>query len=167
MSSNKNPLNKTDPDLAPTVHLLSLPLELRLEIYRQCTAFTLLNLSHANTRLRNEVNNEPAIFTSAYGYYTSPTTHPPSAVRARRLRPHNTTIFTIKLITRLLDITERNLLLKLFHGKIEDTRICMACYRVCLLDEIAVSYRGLSHISPERCTSLRTKYHLGHEWFSV
>ncbi|RPA78322.1 hypothetical protein BJ508DRAFT_416570 [Ascobolus immersus RN42] len=50
-----------------TLHLLTLPPELRLDIYRQCSAFTLLQLSHTCTHLRSEINACPAIIRAAPG----------------------------------------------------------------------------------------------------
>ncbi|RPA82847.1 hypothetical protein BJ508DRAFT_325013 [Ascobolus immersus RN42] len=49
--------------------LLSLPVELRLEIYSQCTAFSLLQLSHTCSALHHEINKYPAIIKNTYGYW--------------------------------------------------------------------------------------------------
>ncbi|RPA80968.1 hypothetical protein BJ508DRAFT_326817 [Ascobolus immersus RN42] len=55
--------------------LLALPVELRLEIYSFCTAFSLLHLSFVCCQLRFEITNEPGIYTTSYGY-AFPDCHP-------------------------------------------------------------------------------------------
>ncbi|RPA75897.1 hypothetical protein BJ508DRAFT_331702 [Ascobolus immersus RN42] len=55
-----------------TIHLPSplfkLPPELRLEIYSQSSAFTLLQLSHVCRKLRHEINGYPGMISKTYGY---------------------------------------------------------------------------------------------------
>ncbi|RPA78787.1 hypothetical protein BJ508DRAFT_416378 [Ascobolus immersus RN42] len=48
--------------------LLELPTEIRLEIYRQCSAFTLLVLSASARSFRTEIHDHPSIYKHAYGY---------------------------------------------------------------------------------------------------
>ncbi|RPA72197.1 hypothetical protein BJ508DRAFT_419586 [Ascobolus immersus RN42] len=48
--------------------LLLLPTEIRLEIYSNCTAFTLLQLSHTSTELHREINAYPGLIGKTYGY---------------------------------------------------------------------------------------------------
>ncbi|RPA82839.1 hypothetical protein BJ508DRAFT_325002 [Ascobolus immersus RN42] len=50
-------------------NFLSLPTELRLEIYTHCTAFTLLQVSHTSRILYHEVNNYPGIVERSFGYW--------------------------------------------------------------------------------------------------
>ncbi|RPA80961.1 hypothetical protein BJ508DRAFT_362192 [Ascobolus immersus RN42] len=45
-----------------------LPLELRLDIYSRCTAFSLLQLSHANHSIRVEILRDPRVYNSSDGY---------------------------------------------------------------------------------------------------
>ncbi|RPA78384.1 hypothetical protein BJ508DRAFT_329325 [Ascobolus immersus RN42] len=95
--------------------LFALPPELRLSIYRQCTAFTLLNLSLANRQLRGEINNEPAIKRSSYGYKPRniwEQTHslaPIAASQPQQYRNQNVAILVINHAIQAL--RERNLCL--------------------------------------------------------
>ncbi|RPA70961.1 hypothetical protein BJ508DRAFT_346051, partial [Ascobolus immersus RN42] len=43
--------------------------ELRLQIYRHCTALSLLQLAHSCSSLYNEVNAHPSIVRGSYGFY--------------------------------------------------------------------------------------------------
>ncbi|RPA82834.1 hypothetical protein BJ508DRAFT_343622 [Ascobolus immersus RN42] len=52
----------------PTLFVI-LPVELRLEIYRHCSAYTLLQLAHVSARLHAEINGCPEIFKKSYGYW--------------------------------------------------------------------------------------------------
>ncbi|RPA78241.1 hypothetical protein BJ508DRAFT_363926 [Ascobolus immersus RN42] len=52
-------------------HIMSLPLELRLEIFSHSSAFTLLNLSQTSSRFRFEINAYPTIVRSSFGYCQS------------------------------------------------------------------------------------------------
>ncbi|RPA72207.1 hypothetical protein BJ508DRAFT_335284 [Ascobolus immersus RN42] len=54
-----------------TFPFFHLPTELRVEIYSYCTIYTLLQLSHTSTRLRNEINGLPKLLQAAYGYKSS------------------------------------------------------------------------------------------------
>ncbi|RPA84449.1 hypothetical protein BJ508DRAFT_303906 [Ascobolus immersus RN42] len=56
----------------PSSPLLRLPVELRLIIYRSCSAFTLLQLSQSHPTLRTELNSIPDILTTSYGYTPAP-----------------------------------------------------------------------------------------------
>ncbi|RPA84490.1 hypothetical protein BJ508DRAFT_340447 [Ascobolus immersus RN42] len=47
---------------------LRLPSELRLEVYKYCTAFSLLNLSLACRQMRDEINGEEEILIESPGY---------------------------------------------------------------------------------------------------
>ncbi|RPA84445.1 hypothetical protein BJ508DRAFT_38405 [Ascobolus immersus RN42] len=51
-----------------TVSFLSLPTELRLCIFEECTAFTLLRVSQTCTTLRAELNSLPSLLAQSYGY---------------------------------------------------------------------------------------------------
>ncbi|RPA85972.1 hypothetical protein BJ508DRAFT_373165 [Ascobolus immersus RN42] len=55
-----------------TFTLLSLPVEMRLEIYRQCSALTLLVLAATAKSLRSEILQNPAICRQAFGYTANP-----------------------------------------------------------------------------------------------
>ncbi|RPA78234.1 hypothetical protein BJ508DRAFT_416593 [Ascobolus immersus RN42] len=48
--------------------LFDLPPELRLAIYTQCTALALLQLAHTSSPLHSEINANPAIFNTLWGY---------------------------------------------------------------------------------------------------
>ncbi|RPA81215.1 hypothetical protein BJ508DRAFT_326600 [Ascobolus immersus RN42] len=50
--------------------VLSLPVEIRLEIYSNCSTFSLLQLSHASSHFYTEINNYPNIIKNTEGYYT-------------------------------------------------------------------------------------------------
>ncbi|RPA78346.1 hypothetical protein BJ508DRAFT_329286 [Ascobolus immersus RN42] len=52
----------------PSFDLLRLPTELRIEVYRHCTTFTLLNLSHTSRSLHAEINSCPQIITASKDY---------------------------------------------------------------------------------------------------
>ncbi|RPA80963.1 hypothetical protein BJ508DRAFT_326811 [Ascobolus immersus RN42] len=45
-----------------------LPLELRLEIYEKCTAFSLLQLAQTSPYLRNEILSRPSLYSFSNGY---------------------------------------------------------------------------------------------------
>ncbi|RPA78246.1 hypothetical protein BJ508DRAFT_156660 [Ascobolus immersus RN42] len=49
--------------------LLDLPIELRLEIYRHCSAYTILQLSHSSRQLRFEIQSYPQIVGQSFGYF--------------------------------------------------------------------------------------------------
>src|SRR5690606_7773483 len=51
--------------------LYNLPVELRLEVYSHCTAFTLLQLTHTSSLLRSEIRAHPSIIKNSYGYLSS------------------------------------------------------------------------------------------------
>ncbi|RPA87066.1 hypothetical protein BJ508DRAFT_320960 [Ascobolus immersus RN42] len=48
--------------------LFALPTELRIEIYRQCTVFSLVQLSHTCHHLENEINSLAYIYKKSFGY---------------------------------------------------------------------------------------------------
>ncbi|RPA84436.1 hypothetical protein BJ508DRAFT_303899 [Ascobolus immersus RN42] len=66
-------MEKQDP---PVSRFLRLPVELRLCIYSECSALTLLQLSHTCLRARTEINSIPRILKESYGYL------PPSPKRS-------------------------------------------------------------------------------------
>ncbi|RPA78340.1 hypothetical protein BJ508DRAFT_363890 [Ascobolus immersus RN42] len=75
--------------------LFTLPLEIRLEIYSHCAAYSLLNLYNTNLTIRAELNDHPAIITSSYGYIprrTSPAA--PAAPAAPASTPTTSTPFS-------------------------------------------------------------------------
>ncbi|RPA87075.1 hypothetical protein BJ508DRAFT_95717 [Ascobolus immersus RN42] len=83
--------------------LLDLPTELRLEIYSQCSALTLLQLSHTCASLNAEINSRPSIFKKAPGYRTN--------------NQHTTTpALKLKItdIYRATHISEKSLITKLY-----------------------------------------------------
>ncbi|RPA78329.1 hypothetical protein BJ508DRAFT_416573 [Ascobolus immersus RN42] len=51
--------------------IFSLPPELRLDIFSQCTAFTLLQLSHTCRSIYYEINTHPSIYKTSFGYFNS------------------------------------------------------------------------------------------------
>ncbi|RPA80414.1 hypothetical protein BJ508DRAFT_362603 [Ascobolus immersus RN42] len=51
-----------------TRSLLNLPLEIRLEIYKQCSAFTLLQLLQSTGSIGYEISQHPSIYKSSLGY---------------------------------------------------------------------------------------------------
>ncbi|RPA78349.1 hypothetical protein BJ508DRAFT_329289 [Ascobolus immersus RN42] len=53
-----------------TSHLLRVPVEIRLEleVFAQCTAFALLQLSHSSRELYVEINAYPSIYKQCFGY---------------------------------------------------------------------------------------------------
>ncbi|RPA80966.1 hypothetical protein BJ508DRAFT_326815 [Ascobolus immersus RN42] len=55
--------------LSPFFRLTDLPLELRLEVYDQCTAFSLLQLSQTSRSVREEILARPIVYSSTEGYY--------------------------------------------------------------------------------------------------
>ncbi|RPA81397.1 hypothetical protein BJ508DRAFT_326520 [Ascobolus immersus RN42] len=79
-SKTKQPprLTTTTQKLSPTnlaslarmslLHLLSLPTELRLDIFEYCTTFTLIKLSRTCRQLRKEIVWKPSVFNKSYGY---------------------------------------------------------------------------------------------------
>ncbi|RPA82259.1 hypothetical protein BJ508DRAFT_325790 [Ascobolus immersus RN42] len=56
----------------PSHPIFHLPLELRLEIYSNCTALSLLQLSHVCTFFRSEINRYPSIIKSTRGFKLGP-----------------------------------------------------------------------------------------------
>ncbi|RPA78361.1 hypothetical protein BJ508DRAFT_329301 [Ascobolus immersus RN42] len=52
--------------------LFHLPIELRLEIYRHCSAFTLLQVLHTCHRFFDELNYHSHLFRNAAGFYAHP-----------------------------------------------------------------------------------------------
>ncbi|RPA78373.1 hypothetical protein BJ508DRAFT_329315 [Ascobolus immersus RN42] len=47
---------------------LTLPLEMRLEIYRQCPSFTLLQLYQTHPQIRAELHENPSIYNRSFGF---------------------------------------------------------------------------------------------------
>ncbi|RPA87393.1 hypothetical protein BJ508DRAFT_59285 [Ascobolus immersus RN42] len=76
--------------------LLDLPLELRLEIYSFCPAFTLLQLSHSISFFYYEINQYPAILRL-------------SGFKARSCTPTSKSRLCMPMITRITDWYERRL----------------------------------------------------------
>ncbi|RPA82528.1 hypothetical protein BJ508DRAFT_325529 [Ascobolus immersus RN42] len=54
--------------------IFRIPLELRLDIYSFCTAFTLLNLTRTSRLFRTEIFQFPSIYRSSFGFATNPET---------------------------------------------------------------------------------------------
>ncbi|RPA78357.1 hypothetical protein BJ508DRAFT_329298 [Ascobolus immersus RN42] len=49
--------------------IFNLPLELRWMIYRQCTAFTLLQLFDTHPKIRDELHADPSIIEKSFGFF--------------------------------------------------------------------------------------------------
>ncbi|RPA80960.1 hypothetical protein BJ508DRAFT_376706 [Ascobolus immersus RN42] len=87
-----------------------LPFELRLSIYSNCTAFSLLQLSRSSYQLRYEILRNPKLYLNSDGYRPAPTgtTYPPS----HQLRPLPVVQLwrlTLKQIDFISDPAERRL----------------------------------------------------------
>ncbi|RPA80967.1 hypothetical protein BJ508DRAFT_346366 [Ascobolus immersus RN42] len=90
--------------------LLDLPTELRLIIYKSCSAFTLLQLCQTCRLLRSEIRNTPKIFQTAVGYDESQI-HPPS--------------LTLKNITQLCTLVERHLAVRIYAKTLKEVKALM------------------------------------------
>ncbi|RPA78371.1 hypothetical protein BJ508DRAFT_329313 [Ascobolus immersus RN42] len=159
--SYSNPTRNPSP-VHQHVAFFRLPLELRLDIYECCSAFTLLQLSHTHPYLRTEINNHPSIYKSAFGYLPRMTA--PAAVE-RYLHPirhlgkpwkirnasdlsysseeHEN--FKISMIIAVADEKERYLFNRQFcpsfpyHSDAPDrARCCWKCFRIWLTPNEAV-----------------------------
>ncbi|RPA81221.1 hypothetical protein BJ508DRAFT_362033 [Ascobolus immersus RN42] len=128
---------------------LTLPPELRLEIYTHLPIFTLLQLSHTNSLLRFEINRSRSIIRSSEGCWFQPIDHHnrhlaerPEYRRDRRTvlrslsllksRPKGHAICSINLV-RGLGCTEENELYKSMYPQehVEvgsGRRACMVCF---------------------------------------
>ncbi|RPA78354.1 hypothetical protein BJ508DRAFT_329295 [Ascobolus immersus RN42] len=53
----------------PTFPFLTLPSEIRLQVYAKCTTLTLLQLAHTSSQIYQEINAEPAIIMTSRGYW--------------------------------------------------------------------------------------------------
>ncbi|RPA78374.1 hypothetical protein BJ508DRAFT_329316 [Ascobolus immersus RN42] len=53
----------------PSSKIFTLPLEMRLEIYRYCSSFTLLILSHTHPRLQWEICTSKRVLRESFGYH--------------------------------------------------------------------------------------------------
>ncbi|RPA78353.1 hypothetical protein BJ508DRAFT_329294 [Ascobolus immersus RN42] len=100
----------------------TLPVELRLEIYSHCTAFTLIMLSHFCRRLYLEINKYPSVYTHCYGYtkpkpfrYTYAFLHNPTPKHPLLRKPH--VPLSSDFLSRLSSPTERDLFLSLFPAR--------------------------------------------------
>ncbi|RPA80962.1 hypothetical protein BJ508DRAFT_326810 [Ascobolus immersus RN42] len=60
-------IGKSSDPIVP-FRLTDLPPELRLDFYEQCTAFTLLHLSHTNRMFRYEIISRPKIYANSPGF---------------------------------------------------------------------------------------------------
>ncbi|RPA86060.1 hypothetical protein BJ508DRAFT_159335 [Ascobolus immersus RN42] len=54
--------------MADSSIFLTVPIEIRLEVYRHCSAFTLLLLCHTCRQIYTDINTNPAIYKSSFGY---------------------------------------------------------------------------------------------------
>ncbi|RPA86339.1 hypothetical protein BJ508DRAFT_321998 [Ascobolus immersus RN42] len=64
-----SPESATSPArILPTTRIFRLPLQIRLEVYSQCSAFSLLHFSHTCAQIRHEINSRPALVRSTFGY---------------------------------------------------------------------------------------------------
>ncbi|RPA86294.1 hypothetical protein BJ508DRAFT_302194 [Ascobolus immersus RN42] len=87
----------------PDIRFLSLPIEIRLEVYSRCPIFSLLQLSHTSSQLHQEINDYPSIFRSAFGINPS-----------QELKEART--LSVNLVQRLYDQSEVLLYNKLVRG---------------------------------------------------
>ncbi|RPA81213.1 hypothetical protein BJ508DRAFT_326598 [Ascobolus immersus RN42] len=73
----KGSLEETIPTIQPSsLQFLTLPTEIRLEVFTHCSAFTLLHLSHSSSQLYYEINKHASIINRSYGYcHSDPTKH--------------------------------------------------------------------------------------------
>ncbi|RPA78842.1 hypothetical protein BJ508DRAFT_328872 [Ascobolus immersus RN42] len=104
----------------PSSLLLSLPTELRLAIYQECSAFALVQLTYVSTKLRSEILDSPMIFTQAYGYGESPLMQNPDfpwdyeIPRINKRHPSQLSMFNIE---RVASHEERRLVNRIYRLK--------------------------------------------------
>ncbi|RPA85974.1 hypothetical protein BJ508DRAFT_373167 [Ascobolus immersus RN42] len=84
--------------------LFSLPIEIRLEIFQNCSAFTLLVLAATSRSLRAEILQYPAIYQKSAGFTAYPGAWWPDDDGPQR------SVFSIRNITQVTTLSERNLL---------------------------------------------------------
>ncbi|RPA78325.1 hypothetical protein BJ508DRAFT_329262 [Ascobolus immersus RN42] len=117
--------------------LLRLPIELRLEIYSYCAAFTLLQLTHTCNRIRADIINHTFLVRKSYGLYRHNYTY--LCNWGRPGGPHCPNL-TINFILYLDGLDELHLFMEHFHylpiGRMKRLA-CYWCYRVFKLEPLA------------------------------
>ncbi|RPA78372.1 hypothetical protein BJ508DRAFT_329314 [Ascobolus immersus RN42] len=147
-----------------TFRLFDLPPELRLDIYRQCSAFTLLQLSHSHPHFRTEINANPSVYKTAFGFLPSRTLTPTLKLllmpqreypkyqwRIRNAKKEGTEAgetLSLYMVERVQDLEERKMFLELYGGRHPGVKCCETCLRIRLEFREAVLVEG--HPMPER-----------------
>ncbi|RPA80959.1 hypothetical protein BJ508DRAFT_362190 [Ascobolus immersus RN42] len=115
---------ENEPTKPPALfHFTQLPLELQLNIYDHCSAFTLLQLSRTTRSLRAEILRNPSVYTSSDGYSASPChSHPEDVYPLLRCPsdcPSRQSPLTLSQINRIPTQPERALLGRLLTRQVE------------------------------------------------
>ncbi|RPA78791.1 hypothetical protein BJ508DRAFT_416381 [Ascobolus immersus RN42] len=134
----------------PSRTFLSLPLELRHEIYRHCSAFTLLVLYSTSHQLRSEIlRSRSLILEKSYAYGE----HPNLSLRYPTSRIAKLAVFSIRHVMGVADRSEALLcdrLAGVTHGPKFDSeklRLTYACCFCCLwLVECRNMIRGVRNV---------------------
>ncbi|RPA85973.1 hypothetical protein BJ508DRAFT_358524 [Ascobolus immersus RN42] len=112
MYNNNTLVHESLPQGSTSRSFANVPPEIRLEIYRQCSAFTLLVLSATSASLRAELLQNPHIYQQAAGYKFRSSTHRRAWWWDPKL-PH-TSELSIRHVKKLTCTSELELLKKLF-----------------------------------------------------
>ncbi|RPA79039.1 hypothetical protein BJ508DRAFT_308778 [Ascobolus immersus RN42] len=105
------------PDLPP---ILRLPTELRLEIYKFCSAFTLVQLSCTSVQLRREILTGPNLYAKSYGYENPPIKRTAGTywhLYDRKLRENIPPHLSMYNIHKVESHCERDLLMRIYAMK--------------------------------------------------
>ncbi|RPA81216.1 hypothetical protein BJ508DRAFT_326601 [Ascobolus immersus RN42] len=129
--------------------LLKLPVEIRLEVYTNCSTFTLLQLSHASAFLYHEINSYSSIIQKTQGYgfrsYRGTPTSDLKGCKNRASQPKDSKL-NINLVGELNQ--EENLELVLFQNlyvnyenpKQKDCKLrriaCKVCQKIFRFDKV-------------------------------